>query len=58
MQLYTRKGVWKFNCSLLKDKDYVIKINNPIDDKQQKYSTHTLTPKTEIENTAISNSFF
>ena len=32
------KGIWKFNCSLLKNKDYLIKINNIIDQVKLSYT--------------------
>ena len=49
------KGVWKFNCSLLKDKDYMVKINNAIDEEQLKYSIND--PKEKMQN-VISHSLF
>ena len=37
------KGVWKFNCSLLKDKEYFIQMNNVIDEEtvRKKWSLKT-----------------
>ena len=32
------RGLWKFNCSLLKDKEYLILINNLIDQEKLKYA--------------------
>ena len=40
------KGVWKFNCALLKDKNYLMKINFIIDDQLIQYSV----PVYNIEN--------
>ena len=38
------KGVWKFNNSLLKDKDYLIKINNIIDEEKMRYAVPIYNP--------------
>ena len=32
------RGLWKFNCSLLKDKEYLININNVIDREKLRYA--------------------
>ena len=32
------RGLWKFNCSLLKNKDYLIYINNIIDKEKMNYA--------------------
>ena len=31
-------GLWKLNCSLLKDKEYLININNVIDREKLRYA--------------------
>ena len=38
------RGIWKFNSSLLKDKDYLILINNLIDQEKLKYSLPIYNP--------------
>ena len=38
------KGLWKFNCSLLKDKDYLICINNLVDREKLNYAVPVYNP--------------
>ena len=38
------RGLWKFNCSLLKDKDYLIAINNVIDKEKLNYALPVYHP--------------
>ena len=38
------RGLWKFNCSLLKDKDYLILVNNLIDQEKLRYSVPIYNP--------------
>ena len=38
------KGLWKFNCSLLKDKEYLITINNTIDREKLRYAVPIYNP--------------
>ena len=39
------KGIWKFNCSLLKDKDYFELINKTIKDETVKYAAKIYNTK-------------
>ena len=59
------KGVWKFNNSLLKDKDYLIKINNVIDEEKMRYAVPIYNPNnitkvkdTELQLTISDSQFF
>ena len=47
------RGLWKLNCSLLKNKDYVILINNLVDREKVTYSAMVCNP---ISVAAIPNS--
>ena len=49
------KGVWKFNNSLLKDKDYLIKINNVIDEEKMRYAVPIYNPNniTKVKDTEL-----
>ena len=38
------RGLWKFNCSLLKNKDYLIYINNIIDKEKMNYAVPVYNP--------------
>ena len=38
------RGVWKFNCSLLKDKEYLITVNNLIDRERLNYALPVYHP--------------
>ena len=38
------KGVWKFNNSLLKDKEFLIKISNIIDEEKLRYAVPVYNP--------------
>ena len=51
------KGVWKFNCSLLKNKNYLIKINEAIEEEKTRYNFSNLTSNT-CERQAISYRLF
>ena len=48
-------GLWKFNCSLLKNKDYLILINNLIDKEKFSYALPVYNPNTitQLSDTAI-----
>ena len=35
------KGIWKLNCSILKDKEYLIQMNKAIDDETSRYNMAT-----------------
>ena len=35
------KGIWKLNCSILKDKEYLIQMNKAIDDETSRYNMVT-----------------
>ena len=39
------RGIWKFNCSLLKDKEYLITINNLIDTEKMNYALPVYHPQ-------------
>ena len=45
------KGIWKLNCSLLKDKDYLIRINNAIDEEKSRYTTPSTNEEMNGDNT-------
>ena len=47
------RGLWKLNCSLLKNKDYLILINNLTDSEKLAYSAMVYNP---INVTSIPNS--
>ena len=38
------RGLWKFNCSFLKDKEYLIHINDLIDREKLRYSLPVYNP--------------
>ena len=38
------RGLWKFNCSLLKIKDYLISINNIIEKEKMNYALPVYNP--------------
>ena len=38
------RGLWKFNCSLLKNRDYLIYINNIIDKEKMNYAVPVYNP--------------
>ena len=48
-------GLWKFNCSLLKNKDYLILINNLIDKEKFSYALPVYNPNTitQLSDTTI-----
>ena len=58
------RGLWKFNCSLLKDKEYLILINNLIDQEKLKYAVPVYNPENVMQisdfniNFTISDSEF
>ena len=58
------RGLWKFNCSLLKDKEYLILINNSIDQEKLKYAVPVYNPENVMQifdfniNFTISDSEF
>ena len=58
------RGLWKFNCSLLKDKDYLIAINSIIDKEKMNYALPVYHPhflnniNDSIINFTISDSDF
>ena len=58
------RGLWNFNCSLLKDKEYLIIINNIIDRKKLRYvlpvynSDHITNLNATCINFTISDSVF
>ena len=57
-------GLWKFNCSLLKNKDYLILINNLIDSEKLRYALPVYNPNSitqipdSLINFTISDSHF
>ena len=58
------RGLWKFNCSLLKDKEYLILINNLIGQEKLKYTVTVYNPENVMQisdfniNFTISDSEF
>ena len=58
------RGLWKFDCSLLKNKDYLIYINNIIDKEKMNYAVPVYNPisisslSDECINFTISDSQF
>ena len=58
------RGIWKFNCSLLKDKEYLITINNLIDTEKMNYALPVYHPQyvtkihdSDLELTISDNTF-
>ena len=49
------KGLWKFNCSLFKDEEYLKFINSVIHDEKHKYAlqVYNLANLQKIENNDI-----
>ena len=49
------KGLWKFNCSLLKDKEYLITVNNIIDREKLRYALPVYNPDniTNLQDSSI-----
>ena len=43
------RGLWKFNCSLLKDKEYLILINNLINQEKLKYAVPVYNPENVMQ---------
>ena len=56
------KGVWKFNCSLLKNKEYLLKINKAIEEEQERYAISNIdkggTPSSDSSEQAIGDGLF
>ena len=56
------KRVWKFNCSLLKNKEFLLKINKAIEEEQEQYGICNIdkggTPSPDNSEQAIGDGLF